>query len=110
MRRVRAALAVISLNNVLSALGFGLWSAIFTNFAVKELSIRPTQMGLIQSVREIPGLMGFLVGTLALVMTEMRIASLSIVLLGAGVLLTAFTNDMVSLLVVTFVPAVDRLL
>ena len=39
MRDKRSALLVILTNNALMTLGFGLWQAIFNNFAVEELNI-----------------------------------------------------------------------
>ena len=83
MDRSRSTLAMIAVNNVVAMLGFGVWQALFSNFAVEELGVHAGQMGLIHAIREIPGLLGFLVGVLALVMAELRIAGVSIVLMGA---------------------------
>jgi predicted MFS family arabinose efflux permease len=101
MRQKRAALVVIFLNNALMTLGLGLWQAIFNNFAVEELGVRADQIGLIQSIREVPGLLGFLMGLLALFLVEMRIAGLSVVLMGVGIFWTALTRDMIGLVAAT---------
>jgi hypothetical protein len=106
MRRTRTALIVIALNNLLLALGFRLWQSIFNNFAVEELGVRADQIGLIQAMREIPGLMGLLVGVLVLLLVEMRIAGLSVVLLGAGIFLTAAVRDLSGLIGATLVMSV----
>jgi MFS family permease len=106
MRRIRTALIVIALNNLLLALGFRLWQSIFNNFAVEELGVRADQIGLIQTMREIPGLMGFLVGVLVLLLAEVRIASLSVVLMGAGIFLTAAARDLAGLIGATLVMSV----
>jgi MFS family permease len=106
MRRTRTALIVIALNNLLLFLGFRLWQSIFNNFAVEELGVQAAQIGLIQAMREVPGLMGFLVGALALLLVEMRIASLSILLMGAGIFLTATVHDMTGLIGATLVMSV----
>ena len=106
MRRARTALIVIALNNLLLALGFRLWQSIFNNFAVEELGIRANQIGLVQAIREVPGLLGFLVGVLVLFMVEMRIAGLSIVLMGAGIFLTAAARDLTGLFGATLVMSV----
>lgn len=102
----RAALVVIVLNNLLLTFGFQLWRSLFNNFAVQELGVRADQIGLIQSIREIPGLLGFSVGLLALLLTEMRIAGLSIVLMGIGIGLTGTANGLLSLVVSTLVMSV----
>ncbi len=106
MRTRRAALIVIMVNNFLMTLGFGLWQATFNNFAVEELGIRADQIGLIQSIREIPGLMGFLVGMLALIMAEMHIAGMSAVLMGVGIFITAFAGDLWTLIAATVLMSV----
>jgi len=106
MGRTRTALIVIALNNLLLHLGFRLWQSMFNNFAVEELGARADQIGLIQAIREVPGLMGFLVGVLVLFMVEMRIAGLSIVLMGAGIFLTAAARDLPGLIGATLVMSV----
>jgi predicted MFS family arabinose efflux permease len=106
MQQKRAAVSVILINNVIMTLGFGLWQAIFNNFAVEELGVRADQIGLIQSIREIPGLMGFLMGLLALVLVEIRIAGLSAIAMGIGIFLTALTRDMFWLIAATLLMSV----
>ncbi|HEC34806.1 MAG TPA: MFS transporter [Chloroflexi bacterium] len=106
MRRIRTALVVIAMNNLFLTLGFRLWQSIFNNFAVEELGVRADQIGLIQAVREVPGLMGFLVGVLVLFLVEMRIAGLSVVLMGVGIFLTAAARDMSGLIGATLVMSV----
>ena len=99
--RRRAALTAIIAGNLLLSLGYQLWRSLFNNFAVQELGVRADQMGVIQALREVPGLLGFSVGLLALVMAEMRIAGLSIVLLGVGIGLTGASTSLPGLLAST---------
>ena len=82
MRRLRSALFVITVNNLIMALGFRVWRSIFNNFAVEELAVQANQIGLIQAIREIPGLIGVVVALLALFLTEMRIAGISVIVMG----------------------------
>ena len=91
MRSTRTTLTVIFLYNLLMVIGFGVWQALFNNFAVEELGVNASQIGLIQAIREIPGLIGFVVGTLALFISELRISGISVVVLGAGIALTALS-------------------
>jgi predicted MFS family arabinose efflux permease len=83
--------------------GFNLWQAISHNFAIEELGITPTQNGILHSIREIPGFLGFGVGILALAIPELTIASVSLALLGFGLILLGFANDFVSLVAFTLV-------
>jgi MFS family permease len=101
MQQKDIALRVILINNVIMTFGFGLWQAIFNNFAVEELGVQADQIGLIQSIREVPGLMGFLVGLLALVLVEIRIAGVSAITMGIGIALTALTHDVFWLIAAT---------
>jgi predicted MFS family arabinose efflux permease len=102
----RATLVVIMITNFLLSFSYQLWRSLFNNFAVDELGVRADQIGAIQSVREIPGLLGFAVGLLALVLTEMRIVGLSVVLLGAGIALTGASRSLVGLLASTVLMSV----
>ena len=106
MRRTRTALIVIAINNLLLFLGFSLWQSTFNNFAVEEIGVRANQIGLIQAIREVPGLLGLLVGVLVLFLVEMRIAGLSIVLMGAGIFLTAAARDLSGLIGATLVMSI----
>lgn len=83
--------------------GFRVWQAMFNNFAVEEMGVGPAYIGWIQAVREVPGLMGFLVGLLALFLSEVRIMALSIVLLGVGTFMTGQADSIPFLLVSTVV-------
>jgi predicted MFS family arabinose efflux permease len=88
LRDNRRLLVFIIVSNFLLNFGFQVWQTLFNNFAVEELGAGPAAVGVIQAVREVPGLLGFALAFLALYISEIRIMSLSIVLLGIGVMLT----------------------
>ncbi|TWJ13308.1 MFS transporter [Geobacter argillaceus] len=75
---------------VASTLGVQGAAILFNNFAVEAVSLDGAQVGLIQSVREIPGFLSLLVVFVLLVIREHRLAALSIICLGIGVALTGF--------------------
>ena len=106
MHRIRTTLFVIAAENLLLNLGFRLWQSLFNNFAVEELAVRAEQIGPIQAVREIPGLMGFAVGLLALLLLEVHIAGISVVLMGVGIFLTGLTRDLPGLIGATLLMSV----
>jgi sugar phosphate permease len=81
--------------------GFNVWRAIFNNYAVEEIGVNATQIGLIQALRELPGLMGFVLGFLALWLSEMRIMGLSVLLMGLGLVVTGLSDDLGILLLGT---------
>jgi predicted MFS family arabinose efflux permease len=69
---------------VASGLGMQGWNALFNNFAVEAAGFNGFQTGLAHSVREIPGFLSLLVIYVLLVISEWRLAALSILVLGAG--------------------------
>ena len=70
--------------NFAFGLAFGIYGTIFFNFIGQDLGISPNQLGLLETVREIPGLLT--VGIAALVMTvaEPLVGAVALLLLGVG--------------------------
>lgn len=99
----RRTLVYLILSNFLLYLGFRVWQTMINNFAVEEIGIGPAGIGWLQALREVPGLMGFLLGFLALFLSEVRIMALSVILLGIGIFLTGQASDIPFLLVSTVV-------
>jgi predicted MFS family arabinose efflux permease len=102
----RRLLVFIIISNFLVNFGFQVWQTLFNNFAVEDLGAGPAAVGLIQAVREIPGLLGFALAFIAIYISEIRIMSLSIILLGAGVLLTGQSQTILFLGFATFLMSV----
>jgi predicted MFS family arabinose efflux permease len=102
----RRALIYLMVSNFLLYFGYRIWQAMFTNFAVEELGVGPGSIGWIQALREVPGLMGFALGFLALYLSEVRIMALSVIVLGAGTVLTGQSTTIPVLLVSTFVMSI----
>jgi hypothetical protein len=75
-------LAVMTIS---SAIGLQTWHTLFNNFAVEMAGMEGNQIGIIQSVREIPGFLTFLAIYIMLVMKEHRLSALSVLFLGIGV-------------------------
>jgi predicted MFS family arabinose efflux permease len=98
----RRMLTYLLVSNFVLYFGFQVWQTMFNNYAVEVIGVGPAGIGLIQAVREIPGLLGFLLGVLVLYLSEVRIMALSIVVLGIGMILTGGASGMVFLLVATF--------
>jgi len=99
----RRMLVYLVVSNFMLYFGFRMWQAMFNNFAVEEMGVGPGSMGWIQALRELPGLMGFLVGFLALFFSEVRIMALSVILLGIGMFLTGQATNIPFLLLSTLV-------
>lgn len=87
----------ITFSSMVVWIGFYTWRIMFNNFAVEVFGASPTEVGLIQAAREIPGLLAFGVGALALYFTESKIAAVSIVAVGLGLLLCGLSTSILVL-------------
>ncbi|MDR3204767.1 MAG: MFS transporter [Deltaproteobacteria bacterium] len=81
-RPIYAYLMVLTFGQAASFLG---WNAIYTNFAVEVAHLTGQQNGIIQSFRELPGLLSVGVIGLLLIFKENTVCSLSVLLCGLGV-------------------------
>ncbi|MBJ6800798.1 MFS transporter [Geomonas propionica] len=72
-----------------STIGLQGYTILFNNFAAEMVHLNGSQVGVTQSVREIPGLLSLLVVFVLLLVREHKLAALSIVLLGLGTGITA---------------------
>ncbi|MBI9076041.1 MAG: MFS transporter [Desulfatibacillum sp.] len=88
---------------IASALGLQSWMTLFNNFAVEKVGLDGQHVGVIQSVREIPGFLSLLAIYVMLIMKEHRLSALSILLLGAGVASTGLFPSFAGLLCATLV-------
>jgi len=87
---------------VAAAISHQVWGTLFNNFAVDVVGINGFQMGLIQSIREIPGFLTFLVIYVLLVIKEHRLSALSTILMGLGVAITGLFPTVQGLIITTF--------
>ncbi|MCF6213322.1 MAG: MFS transporter [Flavobacteriaceae bacterium] len=88
---------------VLAAIGFQGWRTLFNNFAVENVSATGFQVGAIQSIREIPGFLSFLVIYIIVFIKEKKLSALSLLTLGMGVILTGFLPSFEGLMLTTFI-------
>jgi hypothetical protein len=86
-----------------STMGLQAWRTLFDNFSVNVVGIDGNQMGVIQSVREIPGFLALLVVLVMLVLKEHRVSSLSVMTLGIGVAVTGLFPSYLGLIGTTLV-------
>jgi len=71
-------------------LSFAGWWNLMNNFAVQELAFTGREIGIQQSIREIPGFLSFAAIFLLLIMREQSLAYISLALLGIGVAATGY--------------------
>jgi len=91
---------------IASAVGLQAWMLLFNNYAVEVAGLEGKHVGVIQSVREIPGFLALLAIYVMLIIKEHRLSALSILLLGIGLGVTGvfptFTGLMIATLISSF--------
>ena len=73
---------------ICSTVGLQAWLTLFNNFAVEIAGLDGNHVGVIQSVREIPGFLALLVVYVIMVIKEHRLSALSILIMGFGLAIT----------------------
>jgi len=86
-----------------SVIGLQTWMILFNNFAVEVVGLSGRHVGVIQSVREIPGFLALLAVYVMLILREHRLAALSIILLGIGTAAAGYFPTFGGLLTTTLV-------
>ena len=86
-----------------STMGLQAWRTLFNNFAVEVAGLNGQHVGMIQSVREIPGFLALLTVFVIIFIKEYRLSALSILILGLGVAATGLFPSYAGLLMTTLV-------
>jgi Major Facilitator Superfamily len=86
-----------------STVGLQTWRTLFDNFAVRAAGLDGNHIGVIQSVREIPGFLALLAVFAIMLIKEHRLSALSILVLGIGVAVTGLFPSYSGLLFTTLI-------
>ena len=84
-------------------LSFATWQALLNNFAIEKAAFTGAEIGILQSLREVPGFLAFAVVFLLLIIREQRLAYLSLLLLGLGTVITGYFPSVLGLYITTVV-------
>jgi hypothetical protein len=84
-------------------LTFSVWNALLNNFVVEQAAFTGREIGILQSLREVPGFLSFTVIFLLLFIREQRLALLSLLILAAGVAITGYFPSVLGLYITTVV-------
>ena len=87
-------------------LSFATWQALLNNFAIERAAFTGIEIGVLQSLREIPGFLAFAVVFLLFFLREQSIALISLALLGVGTLITGFFPNVLGLYITTVIMSV----
>ena len=83
-------IALLVLMSVAMPIAFNVWSALLNNFVVERAAFTGVEIGILQSLREVPGFLTFTVIFVLLIIKEQLLAVFALALLGIGVALTGF--------------------
>ncbi|MDP2871877.1 MAG: MFS transporter [Bacillota bacterium] len=83
--------------------GLGMQRTLFNNFAAEEFGAGAQQIGWLESVREIPGLLTFLIVGLTVLLARNLMLAVSVCLVGAGLMMYAGAGQMGGLVIATLV-------
>jgi len=96
----------IRLSYLALAFGFGVYRSIFDKFAVDVCNMPADMRGLLEAVREVPGLLGFLGGVFALYLSDRKQGAVMLIVMGAGLTLLGFADAVPAAFVGTFIMSV----
>lgn len=87
-------------------LGFAGWQTLFNNFAKEAAGFTGAEIGLSQTVREIPGFLAFTAIFWFMVLREQTVAYISLLILAGGIAITGLFPSLTGLLITTFIMSV----
>ncbi len=88
---------------IASAAGLQGWRTLFNNFAVETVGLGGFQVGVVQSVREIPGLLALCAVFLIAFIKEHRLSAISVACMGIGVMLAGYLSSFSGLILTTLI-------
>ncbi|MFS1526014.1 hypothetical protein ACL7TT_18230 [Microbulbifer sp. 2304DJ12-6] len=98
LRRPEALLLMLAVSMPFS---FSVWNTLLNNFVIEKVAFTGADIGPLQSVREIPGFLAFLMVFVLFWIREQRLALLSLIATGVGVMLTGFYPSLAGRLLTT---------
>mgnify|MGYP000518190866 FL=1 len=85
---------------------FSVWMVLLNNFVIEKANFTGVEIGILQSLREIPGFLAFTVIYALLFIKEQRLALISLAVTSLGVLLTGFFPSITGLYLTTMLMSV----
>ena len=98
--------ALLLLFGAAGSLSFATWMALLNNFAVERAAFTGAEMGVLQSLREVPGFLAFTAVFVLLILREQTFAILALALLGLGTALTGFLPSFFGLICTTMIMSI----
>lgn len=105
-QRLREPVTFLMMLAFINLLGYAGWVTLFNNFAKEAAGFSGFDIGIAQTVREIPGFLAFTALYWFLVFREQTVAYIALIVLGAGIALTGYFPTLTGLLITTFIMSV----
>ena len=87
-------------------ISFAAWQSMINNFAIEQAAFTGVEMGILQSLREVPGFLAFGVVFLLVMMREQTIAFFALLALGIGTAMTGMLPSVMGLYFTTVLMSV----
>ena len=87
-------------------MGFAIWLNLLNNFAIDRAAFTGKEIGILQSLREIPGFLAFTIIYVLLIIREQKMAYVSLFVLGLGTLLTGFFPSAIGFYITTVIMSI----
>ena len=97
---------LILLMTIGSGISWAVWLNLLNNFAIEKLDFTGAEIGILSSLREIPGFLAFTVIFVLAFIREQKLAYVSLALLGIGIILTGFVQTNMTFYLATIVMSV----
>ena len=81
---------LLVLMSIAMPVAFNAWTALLNNFVIERAAFTGVEIGVLQSLREVPGFLAFTTVFVLLILKEQTFAVVSLALLGLGVAATGF--------------------
>jgi len=99
----RRPIFLLFMMSVAMPIAFNVWSALLNNFVIQMADFDGSDIGLLHTVREIPGFLAVGVILLLLILREQTLALISLLTLGIATAVTAYFPSMTGLLIITLI-------
>lgn len=102
----RRPVALLFLMALAMPIAFNTWSALLNNFVVEAANFDGSDIGLLHTVREIPGFLAVGVIAIIIFVREQVLGLVSLILLGAATAVTAWFPSMAGILTITMLSSI----
>ncbi len=94
---------MLILMSIATPIAFNGWSALLNNFVVERANFTGVEIGILQSIREIPGFLAFTIIFILLIIKEQSFSVIALAIMGLGVALTGYFPSIYGLYFTTII-------